>query len=280
MTLFWSDGLWLDSADFSITPTDRGLLHGLGLFETMLAIDGRAMFLDRHLSRLERGCQQLGWNSAIPDVSGPIASLGQGSFKVRLTVTAGSGALDDIAQGADHLWMLTANPITERAERITLNLSPFTRNERSAIVGLKCTSYAENLVALDHARRLGFQETLFFNSAGHLCEAATSNVFLVREGALFTPALDCGCLPGITRALVIELAAKHGIACHEGTLTAADLHAACEIFLTSSIRGVTGVSTLENRAMPSGAVTDNLSRAWNQRLKCDASKLSSSYEIP
>lgn len=270
MTLIWSNGLWLDSGDFSITPTDRGLMHGLGLFETMLAVDGRTRFLDRHLSRLERGCQQLGWVSAIPDVSGPIASLGQGRFKVRLTVTAGSGALDHLAQGTDHFWMVTANPITERAERITLNISPFTRNERSAIVGLKCTSYAENLVALDHARRLGFQETLFFNSAGHLCEAATSNVFLVRDRTLFTPALSCGCLPGITRALVIELAAKKGIVCHESTLTAADLHAADEIFLTSSIRGVTGVSVLENRAMPSSAVTDSLSHVWNELLKCGA----------
>ena len=99
---------------------------------------------------------------------------------------------------------------------------------------------------------LAFEETLFANTAGHLCEAATSNVFLVKNGALHTPSLGSGCLPGITRAVVIELAATLGIPCEERDFPVDELHAADELFLTSSIRGVMAVSRFEDRVLPAG----------------------------
>jgi branched-subunit amino acid aminotransferase/4-amino-4-deoxychorismate lyase len=141
------------------------------------------------------------------------------------------------------------------------------RNERSALAGLKCASYAENLVALEHAARLGFEETVFLNTAGHLCEAATSNLFLVKDGGIFTPSLDTGCLPGITRAVAIEIAARLGIQSTEGFLTEADLDNADEIFLTSSIRGVMGVSRFGERRLPPGPITGMLRAAWQDAIR-------------
>ncbi len=266
MTRIWHNGQWIDPPGFSIAPTDRGLLHGLGLFETLLAIDGKAVFPDRHLARLQGSCQKLGWDLEIPDVTGPISTLGRGRFRIRLTLTGGSGPLDDLSLGADHSWMLAASPVAEAPATTSVNVSPFTRNERSPLVGLKCASYAENLMALDHARRLGFGETLFFNNAGHLCEAATSNVFLVKDGVLLTPSLASGCLPGITRGVVIGIAARLGIPCMETDLPAALIHEADEIFLTSSIRGVIGVSRFEQRHLPNGPLTGQLRLAWNSEV--------------
>ena len=144
------------------------------------------------------------------------------------------------------------------------NLAPWLRNERSPLAGLKCASYAENLAALDHASRLGFEETLFLNTRGHLCEAATANLFLVRNARLLTPSLASGCLPGITRGVVVELAAQHGIPCEQGDLSEEDLHTAEELFLTSSIRGLMGVSLFEKRTLPPGPVTHFLREAWNE----------------
>jgi len=273
MTYIWRNGQWIEAETLHIAPGDRGLLHGLGLFETLLAIDGRAVFPDQHLARLKSGCRQLGWNLDIPDFSGLVATLGMGRFRIRLTLTGGSGPLDDLSLGADHLWMLTASPAAEAPLTTSVNLSSFTRNERSAIVGLKFASYAENSVALDHARRLGFGETLFFNHAGHLCEAATSNVFLVKDGSLRTPALDCGCLPGITRAVVIGLAARLGIPCEESRPDREDLHSADGIFLTSSIRGVIGVSRLEERTLPPCGITATLRRAWDEAVRKKSGKI-------
>jgi len=272
MTRIWHNGKWLDPAGFPIAPADRGLLHGLGLFETILVIGGRPVFLNRHLTRLQGGCRQLGWEPDLPDLTAPLAGLGSGRFRVRLTLTGGSGRLDDLSLGTDHLWMLAASPAAQIPATTSVMISPFTRNERSPLAGLKCASYAENLVALDHARRLGFGEILFLNTADHVCEAATANVFLVGNGTLRTPSPDCGCLPGITRQLVIDLAEDLGISCEESRLTREDLHSADGIFLTSSIRGVTGVSRLEDRILPPCGVTATLRHAWDEAVRDETGK--------
>ena len=278
MTRIWCNGQWIDPHDFSIAPTDRGLMHGLGLFETLLAVDGRPVFAGHHLERFARGCERLGWRMETTDLAAVMCELlhhnhlGSGRGRIRLAATAGSGVIGDLTQGGDCLLWMTASAAAEPPATTSVNVSPFTRNERSPLAGLKCASYAENHLALDHARRLGFEETLLFNNAGHLCEAATSNVFLVKDGTLRTPALECGCLPGITRAVVIGLAARNGIPSGEAPLTKADLHAADAIFLTSSIRGVMGVSRLEERVMPPCGVTAALRRAWDEAVREEAGK--------
>ena len=81
---------------------------------------------------------------------------------------------------------------------------PWVRNERSAVAGLKTTSYAENVVALAYAKERGAIEAVFANTRGELCEGTGSNVFVVRDGVVWTPPLDSGCLAGITRALAVE----------------------------------------------------------------------------
>jgi branched-subunit amino acid aminotransferase/4-amino-4-deoxychorismate lyase len=269
MTLIWCNGQWLEPSDFRIAPTDRGLMHGLGLFETILAVDGHPVFAERHLARLALGCQRLGWPFGFPDARQTMAELAarngftSGRSRIRLNVTAGSGVMGDLTPGDDRLILMTAARAAEPPATTTANLSPFVRNERSAFAGLKSNSYAENPVALDHARRLGFEETVFLNTAGNLCEAATSNLFLVRNGTLLTPSPASGCLQGITRAVVIELAARLDIPCEEAALPAALIDEADEVFLTSSIRGVMGVSRFEQRALPAGPLTGQLRLAWN-----------------
>ena len=272
MTRIWCNGQWINPLDFSIAPNDRGLMHGLGLFEAILAVDGRPIFPELHLERFNQGCERLGWQVKTTDLAALMIDLLQynhlstGRGRIRLAVTAGSGVIGDISLGGDSVLWMTATATPEPPDATSVNVSPFTRNEHSPLAGVKCASYADNPVALDHARRLGFEETLFFNNAGHLCEAATSNVFLVKDGSICTPALDSGCLPGVTRAVVIGLAEKLGIPCEETRITRADLHAASGVFLTSSIRGVMGVSRLEERNLPHCEVTASLRRAWDEAI--------------
>ena len=222
MKRIWCNGQWLDPQDFLSSPMDRGSIHGLGLFETMLAIDGVLLFADRHLARLRSGHEKLGWPVEFPEFQEIAAELlaknrlGTGRARVRLTVTGGSGPIHDLTPGTDRLVWMTAFPALVPPESVSACLSPWPRNEFSPLAGLKCASYSENLIALDHARRTGFDETIFLNTAGHLCEAATANLFLVIDGTLLTPSLDSGCLPGITREVVIELAAETGIPCEVG----------------------------------------------------------------
>jgi branched-subunit amino acid aminotransferase/4-amino-4-deoxychorismate lyase len=270
MTQLWCNDQWLDFEDFPISPTDRGAILGLGLFETLLALDGVPVFAARHLARLKRGCEQLGWQLTLPDFQETARELltrnhlASGRARVRLAISGGTGSINDLTSGSDAVVSMVALRVGEIPGSLTLNFSPWPRNERSPLAGLKCASYAENVIALDRARRLGFDETVFFNSSGQLCEAATANIFLVKDGSILTPSLESGCLPGITREVVIELAEKRGIPCQERVLTATDLQAADELFVTASIRGLMGVSRLEERIFPVGAITSILRESWNE----------------
>lgn len=275
MTQLWCNGQWLDSRDFPSSPTDRGSILGLGLFETLLALDGSVVFAERHLARLQQGCTRLGWSISIPDIHATAmellarSNLTAGRARIRLAVTAGSGSLDDLTPGSDRLVWMAAFPAAGPPASLTACLSPWPRNERSPLAGMKCASYAENLLALDHARRQGFDETIFTNSSGHLCEAATANLFLASEGTLLTPPLASGCLPGITREVVIELAKVLGIPCHERDLLPAELPRAEEVFLTSSIRGLTRLSRVEDHHYAEGRTIQVLRQALQEAVSRD-----------
>lgn len=275
MTQLWCNGRWFDSQDFPASPLDRGAIQGLGLFETLLGLDGVPVFAARHLARLHHACERLGWSFSCPEfhaTAGELLArnqLGSGRARIRLTITAGSGPVDDLTPGADCVMWMTALPAGAVPANLTAGLSPWPRNERSALAGLKCASYGENVIALDHARRTGFHQSIFLNTVGHLCEAATANLFLVKGGTLLTPPLHSGCLPGITRAVVIELAESLQIPCEERDLSPEDLRLADEIFLTSSIHGVTGISRLEDRELGPGPLTQLLRGAWDGAIVRD-----------
>ena len=120
----------------------------------------------------------------------------------------------------------------------TLALSPWPRNERSPLVGLKSTSYAENVLALSAAKAVGAGEALLANLAGDVCEGTGSNVFLVMAGRITTPPLSSGCLAGITRGLAIEWCADAGIDIEQLAVPMEAVVEAEELFITSSTRDV------------------------------------------
>ncbi len=264
----WCNEQWFDLNNAPLSALDRGSILGLGLFETLLANDGRPVFLERHLARLQRACARLNWKFSFPNFSEIIPELlvhnhlALGPARIRITVTAGNGSLDDIKLGSGWKIWMTAQPLNAIPASVAAMLSPWPRNEHSALVGLKCASYAENLVALDHARRLGFAETLFLNTAGHLCEAATANLFLVKNGVLLTPSLASGCLPGIAREVILEIANDKRIAARECILTRDDLANADEVFTTSSIRGVQTISKVAEQDFPTDIITSRLRDYW------------------
>jgi branched-subunit amino acid aminotransferase/4-amino-4-deoxychorismate lyase len=272
MSRIWSQGRMMGISEFSVSPFDRGFGLGLGLFETILAVDGVPLWLDRHLERLARAGERLGWQFPQVDMQGIARrvlaenALLSGRARLRLAVTAGAGTMDDLKLGDDWQGWVTAVAAAAVPESVQVVVAPWKRNEHSPLVGLKCASYAENLVALDHARRLGFQETLFFNTAGELCEAAMANIFLVKEGALFTPTLSSGCLPGVARGLILEMAGQSGIPIFEGVLRQRDLDAADEIFLSSALRGPVGVSCLGGKLLPKGPITSLLRGLWQKKI--------------
>jgi branched-subunit amino acid aminotransferase/4-amino-4-deoxychorismate lyase len=260
----WCNGSYLEGA-LAVSPSDRGLTHGLGVFETVLALDGQAVALDLHLARMRDGAERLGLDvgklrevEILAAMSGLLerAGLAKGRGRVRLALSAGAGDLRRLEAGNDTLLWMTATECPPSPESVALVTADFPRNERSPLSGIKCASYAENLIALDQARRAGADEALIYNTRGELCEAATANVFLVRDGEVLTPPLSSGCLPGTMRARVMAR-----IAVKEQSLTTADVATADEVFVTSATRGVVPVVRIDGRGLPAGPVAAGLKRS-------------------
>jgi branched-chain amino acid aminotransferase len=153
-------------------------------------------------------------------------------------------------------------------ESTSVLLVPWTRNENSPLAGLKTTSYAENVYALDAAKRHGFFEAIFCDNSGRLCEGTGSNIFLVSKGAVSTPSDASGLLRGITRDLLIEWARTAGVSIVERDVDPDELWDADEVFITSSTRNVHPVTELaqldaagkvtKHREIDLGLMTQNL----------------------
>jgi branched-chain amino acid aminotransferase len=248
--VIWLDGSLVDPATARISPFDHGVTVGDGVFETMRVYGGAPFALRRHLERLERSAAGLGLEppprtflrGAIEAV---IAANGMPDCRLRLTVTAGEAPLGS-GRGAGSPTVIAAvGPLDPVAPTCDVVVVPWTRNERSALAGLKTTSYGENVVALAHARRAGAGEAIFANTRGELCEGTGTNVFVGTGGRLVTPPLDSGCLAGVTRAVVLEVC---DVA--EETLPLEALAAADEAFLTSSTREVQPIRLVDGVALP------------------------------
>lgn len=251
---------------------DRGWLHGLGLFETLLAVEGRPVRWPLHHQRLQASARRLGWSLPDFDLAEAIGQLlernglASGRARVRLALSGGSGSLKDLGAGEDRLCWLSATRLAPEPDGLKLAIGPWRRNEHSPLAGLKCASYAENLVALDWARRQGLDEVLFLNTAGELCEAACANLFVVRDGQVMTPPLGSGCLAGIARGVILGCAAEAGIVARECALGPDELESAEECFLTSATGGVMPVVDWGDGPRQSGPVTTRLREAWAQTL--------------
>lgn len=251
---FWASGALSTAEDASVSVLDHGLMVGDGVFETMRLVNdptaGVVPFaLDRHLDRLAQSARGMGIPAVSRDdvrdamlavcAANPVLADGG---RLRVTVTSGPGPAGSDRGGQPPSLVVTAATATTWPPTTSLAISPWPRNNRSPLTGIKSTSYAENVLALARAKRLGAGEALLANLAGELCEGTGSNVFLVVDGVLTTPPLSSGCLAGITRALVIEWSLEAGVAVAERSLPIDALATAQEVFITSSTRDVHAVS--------------------------------------
>ncbi len=253
----WLDGKLVDDQSARVSAFDHGFTVGDGVFETMRVVEGQPFALTRHLARLTRSANALGLShpdeaqirESISRVLG--ANRKEDVGRLRITVTGGTGPLGTARNASPATVFIACSAATVWPASTALATVPWRRNERSAVAGVKTTSYAENVVALRYAHDQGASEALFLNTVGQVCEGTGSNIFIVRDGALVTPPLSSGCLAGVTRELLLEW-------CNaiEAPLTEADLAGTSEIALTSSTRDVHPVHSIDGRAIAApGPVT-------------------------
>jgi branched-chain amino acid aminotransferase len=246
----WINGDLVPEATARVSPFDHGLLTGDGVFETLLARDGTVFAVRRHLERLARSAAALGLT--VPSAEVLRAALrhvmdgnGLTDARLRITVTGGPSPLGSDRGAGPTTAIVAAGALTVWPPTTAVVLAPWPRNERSALAGVKSTSYAENVVALAWARERDAGEALLANTAGNLCEGTGSNVFVVLDGRLVTPPLSSGCLAGVVRSLLVE-----GGLADEDDIPISALADVEEAFLTSSTREVQPIDRLDGRALP------------------------------
>lgn len=255
----WVDGARVEPGTPAVSAVDHGVTVGDGVFETAKVDGGRVFALTRHADRLDRSLYGLGLppaNRAVVE-SGIAAVLEEPlEFgRLRWTVTAGIGPLGSERGDGGYTYVVTAGPMPRPPASGGVVVVPWTRNERAATAGLKTTSYADNVVALAHARARGASEAIFANTRGELCEGTGSNIFVVVGDEIRTPPLSSGALAGITRELVLQWCRADGIPVREADLPIEILQEADEVFITSSTRDVMPVDRVDDRILSTGPLT-------------------------
>ena len=271
----WVDGAVVEADRARVSVFDHGLTVGDGVFETAKVVDGVPFALTRHLDRLASSARGLGLTppeeGALRDavavaLAANADAVAAGPLRMRITLTGGTSPLGSDRGQAGPTLVVALAPLTAWAPTAKVVVVPWTRNERAATAGLKTTSYADNVVALAHAKAHGGSEAVLANTAGMLCEGTGSNVFVVLAGELVTPPLTSGCLAGVTRALVLEWTGAIERDVPLGALLEAD-----EVFLTSSTRDVQAVHAVGDDAYPDapGPLTRHAAATFAERAAAD-----------
>jgi len=251
--IWLNDGLVSDG-DAHVSVRDRGFTSGDGVFETIKIVSGEPFALTRHLARLANSARLVGLaqpdenflRDAIAATLAANAEVVSPAGRMRITLTAGnpSSATSVPSRGVGSTLVITADSQSPHPESVSVVTVPWRHNDQGPLVGAKTTSYADNLAVLESVRRSGADEALMADTAGRVCEATTANVVLGVEGELITPTLATGCLPGVTRALMIEW----GLIV-ERDFPFADLERISELLLSSSTRNMIPAASLDGRKM-------------------------------
>lgn len=253
--------------DQAISVFDRGFLYGDSVFETVRTYGGVPFELPLHLRRLERSARRV--HIVLPvsleqleeEVGVAVAAAGNAESYVRVMVTRGQGplgldpALADRARRVIIASQLSSPPDDWYASGVAVTTYRTQRQiDATSAEGAKVGNYLVSVLAMHEARQAGAVEALIVDGAGRVLEGASSNVFLVTDGRLVTAPESAGILPGVTRAHVISLSRSAGVSIDLRSAQLAELMAADEAFITSSIREVVPVVRVDDVAIGVGRV--------------------------
>lgn len=278
------DGRIVSVADAQVSAFDRGFVLGDGVFETLRARGGRVAELAAHLARLHRSAAGL----AIPLPAAANDSIATGiddllaaeglagpedDAAIRITVSRGAflgrGLLPPEESPPPTVviqaWPVAPPPAGHLERGLHLVPSRVRRDPASPLAALKTTSRADYVFARLEARHAGADDALFLTIDGHLSEATSANLFLIRDDRLLTPSLESAILPGTTRDWILDWGRRVGLRVAEALLGPDELHAADEAFLSSSVAGILPVTRYDGRPI-GGSGTPG---AWTRRARDD-----------
>jgi branched-chain amino acid aminotransferase len=274
LNVFHNDSL-LPLEKVRLSPGQVGLICGWGIFTTLRICQGEAFAYERHWRRLEK-------DAAITRIP-----VNYTSAKVRVhlheviranNVTEGAARVYFIYnkigfwQGPERqpevdLIIYTAS-LPEYRDVVRLSLREHGRDAASPMSGVKSISWLTNVWAVAEANKQGFDEVIMLNERGEVSECTSANIFMVRDGKILTPPLSSGCLEGVTRAILMEIAPEAGLPVIEKTLLPEDLYSAEEVFISSTNRNLISVGEIAgNKIQAPGATCARLNDLFDAYVK-------------
>ena len=261
----FAGGRWQRGDMPVIGAADHAAWLGSAVFDGARQFDGRRPDLDRHCARLIRSAEAMGMVPAV-DAATLQGIVEEGCrlfpadaalyLRPMMWARDSAGGIIDLAPEATAFAVCIETLPMPEPGSFSLTVSPFRRPRPDmALTEAKAAAlYANNGRIMAEARARGFSNALSLDPDGFVAETASTNVFLVRDGAVFTPVPNGTFLAGLTRARVMALLRADGVAVHEAQLTVADFAAADEIFVTGNIAKVMPVARFEARDLPPGPV--------------------------
>jgi len=250
-----------------LSPGQAGLLCGFGLFTTLRIARGEAFAYERHWRRLER-------DAAITHLPIPYSAarvrvhlhevirankVTEGCARIYL-VHNNVGFWRGDEAGAEVDLIITTADMPRYREPARLTLREHGRHAASALCSVKTISWLDNVWSIGEAAREGFEEVVLLNERGEVAECTSANIFAVKNSKVLTPPLNSGCLEGVTRGILFEIAPEAGVVLAQQALRPEDLYSADEVFISSTNRNVISVGEIAGHkiATPSGSVAKHL----------------------
>ena len=249
----------LDSGERCTSPGQVGLLNGWGVFSTMRVSSGVIFAFERHIARMRFDAERL--HVPFPDKSDWMHSRLMALIDankawdstLRVVVLRNHGGPYE-GPGIDRKYDLIGftTDLVDWPNTVTLGLKAHGRHAASEFSGAKMLSWSFNLIWNEEAHQRGFDEVVLLNERGEVSECTSANIFIIQGDQVWTPPLSSGCLPGVTRALLLEEIAVPGIQFAEKKILPEDLERADRVFITSTTRDALPVRTIETLSLQSG----------------------------
>jgi branched-chain amino acid aminotransferase len=272
--MIWFNGRLVAREQAHIDPADRGLLLADGLFETLRAYRGHVFKPEEHLHRMTEGAAELGIPLPLdpPSIAQAVREtldanqLAEADAAIRITLTRGPGQRGLLPPEDPRPTLIVSVAPYQAPSRldgfIAITAKRARRNEKSLTARIKTLCYLDNVVAQTEAEAAGADEAIMLNNQDAIACGGRSNLFAVIEGALRTPAIEDGALPGITRHAVLALCKAEGTPVVEGAIARLELLAASEMFVTNSLVEIMPVRRFDGGELAVGSVTKRLAEAY------------------
>ncbi len=266
----------LPLAEVRLSPGQAGLLNGWGLFSTLRVYEGLPFAFERHWERLTRDADR----TQIPLPHGPTATRKAIHQVIAANrVLAGCIRLyfifnkvtiwhsDEAVPTVDLIIYSTDLPI--RVGPTQLALMANGRHAANPLSGTKVTAWLNNVWHAEQAHLQGFDDAVLLNERGEVSECTAANIFCVRNQGVSTPPSSSGCLRGVSREILLEVASAVGVTIREQAISVSDLYGSDEVFITSTTRGVQPVARIADREFPNapGPLTQRLAGLFSEYVK-------------